>query len=247
MKKILIVFVALVFISLSLSLSLSAQTVPAKKDWSKVTIDPAGDHLMVQFSYDGWAAAPDSIRSQFKGFSRGFNTYLMMNKPFKTDPRMSVAFGLGISTSSMFFKPVAIQVNALSQTLPFTNYDSSNHFKKVKLTTAYLEIPVELRYTFNPENEKKSWKLAIGAKIGTMLSAHTKTKNYVDKNNNELNNYIEKESKRSFFNSTKFAGTARVGYGNFSLFGSFQMTTLLKNGAGPSLFPYQVGICLSGL
>lgn len=240
MKKIIIVLIALV----TVSFSLSAQS---KKDWSKVTIDPAGDHLMVQFSYDHWAAAPDSIRNHFKGLSRGFNMYLMMNKPFKSDPRLSVAYGIGVGTSSIFFKTVAIDVKSLSTTLPFGSLDSTNHFKKIKLATAFLEIPLELRYTFNPENEKKSWKVALGAKVGTMLSAHTKTKILVDKSGNALNSYIEKESKRTFFNSTKVAGTARIGYGNFSVFGAFQMTTLLKNGAGPALYPYQIGICLSGL
>jgi hypothetical protein len=240
MKKIFLVL--LVFTSMITSVS-----AQKKKDWSKVNLDQAGDHVMVQISSDHWAAAPDSISGHMKGISRGFNMYLMMNKPFKADPRWSVAFGIGVGTSNMFFKTVAVNVKALSNTLPFTSLDSTDHFKKIKLATAYLEAPVELRYTFDPENEKKSWKIALGVKVGTMLSAHIKEKTLLNKSGGVINNYVTKESKRSFFNATKFAGTARVGYGNFSVFGAFQFTPLLKNGAGPAMYPYQIGICLSGL
>jgi hypothetical protein len=42
-------------------------------------------------------------------------------------------------------------------------------------------------------------------------------------------------------------GTARVGIGVFSIFGAYQITSVLKTGAGPDMKLYQVGITLSGL
>jgi hypothetical protein len=42
-------------------------------------------------------------------------------------------------------------------------------------------------------------------------------------------------------------GTARIGYGIFSLFGAYQLNNILKDGAGPDMQLYQVGISLSGL
>ncbi len=239
MKKILTLVVALA--------SLTTVTAQKKKDWSKVNLDEAGDHLMVQLSSDHWAGAPDSISSHIKGFSKGLNIYLMMNKPFKTDPRWSVAFGVGVGSSSISFKKMGVNVKAAGSVLPFTSLDSSDHFKKYKLITAFLEIPVEIRYTFHPENEKKSWKIALGAKVGTMISAHTKGKILQNKYGTTLNSYTEKQNKKAFFNGTRLAATARVGIGNFSLFGAYQISSLLKDGAGPTINPYQIGICLSGL
>ena len=218
-----------------------------KKDWSKVDLDAAGDHIMVQISKDGWTGTPDTVSNHMKGFSRGFNLAIMMDKKFKTDPRWSVAFGIGASTSNIFFKKMSVDVNASGNVLPFTNLDSANHFKKYKLTTAFLEIPVELRYCFHPENEKKSWKIALGAKVGTLVNAHTKGKTLQNKYNTTIGAYSEKISKKAFFNSTRIAGTARVGIGNFSLFGSYQITSLLKDGSGADIHPYQIGLCLSGL
>ena len=241
MKK--IAFVLLAFISFSTA---NAQLKP-KKDWSKVKIDQPGDHLMLQLSSDHWSGAPDSINNRMKGLSRGLNFYVMLNKPFKSDPRLSVAFGVGISTSSMFFTKTNIGINTTGNVLPFSNTDSSNSFKKYKLATAFIEAPIELRYTFDPVNEGKSWKLAIGVKVGTMLDAHTKGKTLLNKSGTTINSYTEKQSKSTLFNSTRLVGTARVGIGHFSVFGAYTITTFLKDGAGPTIRPYQIGIALSGL
>lgn len=241
MKK--IAFLLLALISLTVA---SAQLKP-KKDWSKVRIDRAGDHLIVQLSYDNWSGKPDSIKNRLKGLSRGFNFYVMLNKPFKTDPRWSVGFGVGVSTSGMYFKNTNVGLTSSSSLLPFTNLDSSSHFKKYKLATTFLEAPIELRYTFDPENEGKSWKVAVGVKVGTMLNAHIKGKTFVNSSGNTLNAYTEKESKNLFFNATRLAATARVGIGHFSLFGAYSITSFLKEGAGPAMHPYQIGLAISGL
>ena len=239
MKKILSVVFAVALISTAFGQN--------KKDWSKVNIDKAGDHLMIQLSKDNWAGVPDSISSRMKGLSRGLNVAIMLNKPFKSDPRWSVALGLGVSHSSIFFKKTSVDLKATSTRLPFKNLDSSDHFKKYKLATTFVEVPIELRYTFDPVNEKKSWKIALGVKVGTMLNAHTKGKTLQNKNDGTISSYTEKISKRTYFNGTRLAATARVGIGSFSLFGAYSITSLIKDVAGPGVRPYQIGLCISGL
>lgn len=221
--------------------------IKRKKDWSKVTLDQAGDHFMIQLSSDNWAGAPDSIKNRMNGLSRGLNVAIMLNKPFKSDPRWSVALGLGISHSSIFFKNTSVDVKASGNQLPFRSLDSTDHFKKYKLASTYAEVPIELRYTFKPETEKKSWKIALGVKVGTLLNAHTKGKTLQNKANNTINSFTQKDSKKAFFNGTRLAATARVGIGNFSLFGAYSITSFLKDGAGPTIRPYQIGLTISGL
>lgn len=241
MKKILLVLIVLC----SVSASVWAQD-QKKKDRSSV-VNRAGDHLMLQLSSDHWIGTPDSIDNHMSGFARGLNAYVMLDKVFKSAPQFSVAFGLGISTSNIFFKKMGVDVKSQNSSIPFTNLDSANHYKKYKLTTAYLEVPLEFRFSATPERDMKSIKAAVGFKVGTMLSAHTKGKNLQDKDGKALNNYTEKESSKRFFNSTRIAATARVGYGNFSLFGSYQLGYLFKDGAGPDVRVLQVGLTLSGL
>jgi hypothetical protein len=224
----------------------SPKPLSKKKDWSKVDLgNRANDHFMIQVGYDKWAGQPDSIKT--RGIARSLNIYLMLDFPFKTDPRFSIGIGPGISGSSMYFNRQIVQVAAAGTKLPFRNVADTNYYKKFKLSTVYLEAPVELRFTADPENNGKSWKFAVGGKIGTMLNAHTKGKNLLSKSGGTLNSYTVKESSKRFFNSTRLSATARVGIGVFSIFGSYQINTYLKEGAGPDIHPYSVGISLSGL
>lgn len=207
----------------------------------------SGDHLMIQFSSDHWAGAPDSISNHQGGFSRGFNAYFMLDKPFRNSPKLSIGLGLGIGTSNIFFKRMELNLKAGGDVLPFTALDSLNHFKKYKLSTGYVEVPLEFRYTADPYNPNKSFKFAIGGKFGTIVNAHTKGKTLQDKNNNSVNSYTLKENTRRLINGTRFMGTARIGYGIISLFGSYQLNGILKDGAGADMKLYQVGLTLSGL
>jgi len=223
-----------------------AATSPAKKDWSKVTLGRrANDHFMFQLGYDNWAQAPDSVHIQ--GFNRSANFYFMFDFPFKTDPRFSVGAGLGIGTSNIFFHQQRVRIAENNPTLAFSDESQTDHFKKFKLVTAYLEAPIELRFALDPENTNSSWKFAAGAKIGLMLSAHTKGKTRQNSFGQTIGNYTEKESSKQYFNTTKLAVTARISKGPIGIFGQYQVNSLIKTNYGPAVFPYSFGIMLSGL
>ncbi len=225
----------------------SSQIATEKKNPKKIDLsNRSNDHFMFQYGLDKWAGTNDSISP--KGFSRFFNAYIMLDKPFKTNAKLSVGLGLGIGSSNIFFNKTYVDVKSTSSALPFTNVDSVNHFKKFKLSTIFLEAPVELRYSSNPENSNKSVKVALGVKVGTLLKAYTKGKTLQNSSGGTINSYIEKESSKKFFNSTRLAGTFRIGYGIFGLYGAYQITSLLKTGVGPdTVRPYSIGIYISGL
>jgi hypothetical protein len=124
-------------------------------------------------------------------------------------------------------------------------FPSNTTNKKFKVATTYVEIPIELRYRSVPDNANKGFKAALGVKVGALVDAHTKAK-FTAPNGSKN---IEKEANKAFFNPWRFSATARVGYGNFALFGAYALNPLLKNDAGNNLDirPYQIGICLSGL
>ena len=242
--------IALLFTAVLLVATASAQTDTTgkkkKKDWSKVSINNrANDHFMFQVGYAGWASMPDTIKT--KGFSRSLNLYLMMDFPFKSDPRFSAALGLGIGSDGIKFDKQEPNVAALSNSIPFPNKADTTHFKKYKVVTTYLEVPVELRFISDPENSDASWKFAIGVKLGALLNAHTRGKTLVNSAGTTLNNYTQKQSSKNFFSGTRLAGTARIGYGHVSLFGQYQITSLFKDARGPGVHPYSIGLTLSGL
>ena len=204
------------------------------------------DHFMLEFGYDNWVGKTDSMNTT--GFSRGFAFYFIYDFPFKSDPHFSVGVGIGIDASNIFFNKTDVLVAAPgNQTLAFVNTTNSEHFKKYKLVLTNLDVPLELRYAFNPANTNKGWKIALGIKAGVLLSSYTKGKNLEDAGGQVINSYIEKKSSKQFFNSGRLVGTARISYGFIGVFGTLQLTPLIKNGAGPSINPYSIGIVLSGL
>ncbi len=203
------------------------------------------DHLLIQVGFDGWSQIPDSINTG--GLPRSFNMYFMFDFPFKTDPRFSVGAGLGIGSSNIFFNKQWVKIADNAPTLAFTEESQTDHFKKFKLVTTYLEVPVELRFALDPENTNKSWKFAVGAKVGLMLSAHTKGKTRQNSFGQTIGNYTRKDASKQYFNSTKLAATARISKGVFGVFAQYQVNTLIKAAYGPSVFPFSFGIQLSGL
>lgn len=238
MKKLLFIVFALV--------TVSAANAQEKKKVGGF-MNRTGDHLMLQLTSDYWMGTPDSIDRRINGFARGANVYILLDQRFKSAPQWSVAFGVGVGTSNMYFKNTVVDIKSKTNKLPFNNVDSVDHFKKYKLATAYLEIPLELRFTVDPVNEMKSIKFAVGFKIGTLLNVHTKGKNLLDKNGATLNNYTAKETGKGFFNSTRMMATARIGYGNFSLFGGYQINNIFKDGVAADVKLVQVGLNFSGL
>lgn len=205
----------------------------------------SNDHIVIQLGYSGWAGIPDTINT--KGLSRSFNMYFMLDKPFKTNKRLSVAAGVGIATDNIFFDKTSIGIKEISGPLKFKNVADTNYFKKYKLGTAWAEVPLELRFTKDPTNNKKSIKAALGVKVGTLLNAHTKGKNLLNKSGTTVNNYSEKLNSKKYFNTTRVQLTGRFGMGNLSVFGNYQIGSLFKEALGPSIKTFTIGIAISGL
>ncbi|MFL5787915.1 MAG: outer membrane beta-barrel protein [Flavisolibacter sp.] len=205
----------------------------------------SNDHFLIQFGGTGWLNKPDSIHTT--GFSRTFNMYLMLDFPFKTNPHFSVGIGPGIASDNIFLNKTYVGLKDNNSTIRFKDLSDTNYFKKYKLGTVYAEAPVELRYRSDKDNDAKSFKLALGVKVGYLLDAKVKGKTLVDKNGNTLLSYIDKEGNTKYFNSVRVSGMARIGYGHFSVFGSYSFTPLFKEGAGPQVKPLTIGLTISGL
>ena len=241
MKRFLLVFVILLSYGAAFA-QLENKPEPKKKDWAKVDLSKrSSDHLLIQFGYSGWDKKPDSIRVD--GFSRSFNAYFFFDFPFKTMPKLSVGLGAGVGTDNIFFDKTIINLKAGKEVTFKT--DTISIYKKYKLATGYFEIPLELRYSSNPENMNKGFKFALGAKVGLGYDAHVKAK--VDRDVNLIGGYIYKEKDSRFLNNSRIVATMRVGYGNFSAFGTYSLTQLFNSGSGPAVKPFTIGLTISGL
>jgi hypothetical protein len=213
---------------------MQAQEVEKGSEKKATVQKPSRDFLMLQFNYEGWVK-PDSIKTT--GIGRGFNAYLCYDFPIKNS-NFSFAAGIGIGTSNIYLDGQQI-LN--TDTVSYTRFvNETVNYKRYKLTTAYLEAPFEFRVYGNRDNRNKGFKAAIGMRVGTLVGTHTKGREDGTKVNYKNNSKKNLETWR-------FAATARIGYGNFTLMGTYNLTNLYKDGEGPAITPYSIGICITGL
>lgn len=201
---------------------------------------PSRDFIMLQFTYNNWASKPDSVKTG--GIGRGFNAYVCYDFPISKS-NFSFAAGIGISTANVYLDNQQMNftdTGAKGSQVSFS--PESKDYKKYKITTANLTAPFELRYFGNKYNRNKGFKAAIGLTVGTLVGAHTKGVYKV-----EGTKTADKVDTKRYLNTWSFAGTARIGWGNFSLFGSYNLTTLFKENMGPDMVPYSIGLCVTGL
>jgi len=228
-------------LALFASLTTHAQT-PATGDGGRNTTaavkKPARDFVMLQATHERWSGTPDSVN--ITGVGRGFNAYLCYDFPIKRSP-LSFAVGVGVGTSNIYLDDQELRLTEEGQT-EVIFADETLEYKRYKISTAYLEAPFELRYFANRENRNRGFKAAVGLRAGTLLSAGTK--GVYDFSGAKV---TEKERTRRYFENWRVAGTLRLGWGNFSLLGTYNLNPLFRENNGPVITPYSVGICVTGL
>ncbi len=199
------------------------------------------DFVMVNFLYYNWLTKPDSVKVKAFGFS--FHASLCYDFPIKKT-KLSFAAGLGINASEVYLNQQVMRntdsASYVAGSVRFMPNDSG--YKRYKFVTTYIMAPFELRYFGNTNNRNNCFKAAIGLEIGTLLGGHTKAATTVD--GTKVNYKID--TKR-YITPWNFAATARVGYGNFTLYGSYNLTNVFKDKAGPPITPFSAGLCISGL
>ncbi len=218
----------------------SAQVSSATSSVKSEIQKPSRDIVMVQLTYEGWSKNNDSIKTG--GVGRGINAYINYDFPIKKS-NFSFSAGIGVGVSSVYLDNQQVTLTdtgTAGSRIAFV--PESKDYKKYKITTSYVEAPFELRYFGNRDNRNKGFKAAIGLRAGLLVGAKAKGNTSVDGNK-----VVEKLNTRRYFEKWRFSATARVGWGNFSLFGSYNLNNVFKDGEGPVATPYSVGLCISGL
>ena len=116
--------------------------------------------------------------------------------------------------------------------------DPGDILKKSKLATIYLTLPAMLEVQIPANNHRLN---IAGGLIGALkLGSHTKM---VYKDGNDVKSY------RDFnLNMLRYGATARIGYQNFQIYGTYYKTPLFKTGKGPGgydLYPFEIGFAFT--
>jgi hypothetical protein len=114
-----------------------------------------------------------------------------------------------------------------------------NKLEKSKLTTVYLTLPFILEMQIPVRNNHIN--IAGGAIGGLKLGSHTKMVFEDDSKTVKSNGDFS-------LNMLRYGATARIGYDNFHLYGTYYMTPLFRSGKAPGgydLFPFEIGVAFT--
>ncbi|NNM16557.1 MAG: outer membrane beta-barrel protein, partial [Bacteroidia bacterium] len=172
--------------------------------------------------------------------SLAVNINLFQTKIKLEKDHLWVVSGLGLAYNNYRFAkrnfklaPEVDMVTALTDSVNAYNFDKS------KLVATYVTVPLLLQVNTS-KSKRNNFHLSTGGIFGYKIGSHTK---YLTKNGSR-----KKEKERDDFNlePIRLDATVRVGYKNFNIFANYAVTELFKDGEGPELHPYTIGLTIIG-
>jgi hypothetical protein len=147
---------------------------------------------------------------------------------------MGITTGLAIAWNSYTFTNNIRVVNNSDSTWGVV--DSLPNYSKNKLRTTHLQVPLllSLNSSLNPD---RNFHIDMGVIGGLRIGSRTKQKYDID-------GRTQRETTVDDFNLAPVSldATVRVGYRNFTLWASYGLTSLFRDGKGPEAYPLAVGL-----
>jgi hypothetical protein len=219
-----------------------AQLVPEKNRKGRPDIPGT---FMLEYGFNWFTRPPQDVEKGFWG-SRTVNLYYQYDKQFGTS-NWSVHSGLGLSlerykllSNIQRFSNDTIKVNTPTITLDASGNtrfissgallygDTTKAADKSMFITNYIDVPIEFRYTTNPNDPAKSFKAAIGGRFGVLMNAQTKLKY---RENGETKKFKDRQDFN--LNQFRYGAYGRIGVGNVYLSFYYNFSNMFKSGKGP--------------
>lgn len=150
---------------------------------------------------------------------------------------VQIVTGIGLEWNSYAFRNNwTLDTDSPTVTATEENID----FSKNKLKTTWVNVPVLLEFNTS-KNEDKSFHVAVGVTGGYNIFRNRLKQTF------EIDGVEGKRKLKDDFNVNPFraALTARVGYGDVSVFANYQLNEFFKANRGPALYPFSAGIAFN--
>ncbi|MCI5056065.1 MAG: PorT family protein [Flavobacteriales bacterium] len=208
---------------------LNAQDLPDRPIKGEVK-----DRVVFNFFHDNWLMDQDSVKVRW--FSRGVSFTYFYDAQIGKSP-FSLAAGLGFASHNVFSNAKIQQVsnpdtNLTESYSQFDVFSELENVKRHKLSTNYIDLPVELRFRSKPDARGNSWRFSVGARAGFLLDAHDKTKIGDDKYKTFIFPNV---------NQWRFGGHFKFGYQRWGIFGYYALNNLFEKNQGVEVRPLSIG------
>jgi hypothetical protein len=235
-----------------------------KVDFEKFTGNYSSYNPYDEEQDDSCARKRDHFKGHWSGIEFGFNNYLTAERSLVMPDAINYMtlhsgksnnFNINFSQLSLGLTQHIGIVTGLGLNWNNYRFDGNNNIlkgangvislldpgaplEKSKLTTCYLTVPVMLEIQIPADNHHLN--LAAGFIGALKVGSHTKM---VFQDGDKV-----KSNGDFSLNLLRYGATARVGYQNFQIYGTYYMSPLFKTGKGPGgyeLYPFEIGFSFS--
>ena len=197
---------------------------------TKSTDNHKYDRLILDLTYNDWSGDLKPFQNQWN--SIGVNVNFIKDIKFKKTKVFSLGLGLGYAFSSISSEQkFAVQNNIIE----FSTIQKSSIYDYSCFNNHRFFMPLELRFSTKNWNR---WKFAVGGSFG--INAAMKQR-MIGSDGSKM----ESTNLSSAASLLNYGLHTRLGYRNFSLFGSYQINSLFDGRGNPDLHLIQLGLSIS--
>ena len=163
-----------------------------------------------------------------RAINQGFDTYITYNFPMG-ESKNTVSLGAGYSCHNYYMKDAWL-AEPYTHTIEFVEAD----VKRSKVNFHYMDIPLEVNLRIADQ-----FKISFGAKVSFLIQANSKAVGYMLEDGHK---WEIKYNNINAVESIVYSSFARFGYRSVNLFIGYQFTSPFKEGRGPEILPFSIGI-----
>ncbi|MDD2963391.1 MAG: outer membrane beta-barrel protein [Bacteroidales bacterium] len=180
---------------------------------------------------DIWQKVPDNIDPSW--FNRSINVFGLYNNQMG-ESKFDFSYGLGVSTHNLYMDALPYDKGGYTE---FVKLDSDSiSYDKAKITLAYVDIPLEIKY-----RAKSGFRAYFGFKFSVLVHQHSKFVGYDESVG--YNVTIKRDDVR-YLELWQYTVYGRIGYKWINLYGAYQLQSTFKKDQGPQMFPISVGLSI---
>lgn len=202
--------------------------------WSGVDFGVAG-----LLTYDNKIELPSGLDflelNYAKSYAFNINAYQKNIHIYRNN--VNLGTGIGLSWYHYNFK----NSYTLQPDMPFaTAINDSLKYSKNRLNMCYVNVPLFLEFNTNNNDAGRSFHFGGGMQFGYNVFQNKLKQKY------EIDGHDYKRKVKNDFNVNPFRYDviARIGYGDFTIFGAYSLSTLFEKDKGPVVYPFTAGIHL---
>ncbi|MBO4567711.1 MAG: outer membrane beta-barrel protein [Bacteroidales bacterium] len=163
-----------------------------------------------------------------RAINQGWGTYLTYNFPMG-ESKHTVSLGGGYSCHNFYMKNAWL-AEPYTHAIEFTEAP----IKKSRVTFHYMDIPLEVNLRIADK-----FKISFGAKVSFLIQANSKAVGYM---NYDGHKWEIKYNNINAVESIVYSSFARFGYRSINLYVGYQFNSSFKEGRGPAVLPFSIGI-----